>query len=515
MAGDRRTAPSAARPNFLFIFADQLRGDALGSLGGHPPLRTPAMDHLAQAGVRFSAAYTPNPVCVPAREAVVTGRRAHRINLLENGGPRSDPSAPTFPQLLLDSGYTTFSAGKQHFRPPRSHRGYGRLHLSEGQPAYRQDDDYLLFLKDNGFGHLTEPGGQRGPSYYLPQYSPLPDDLHMTPWTAARCADFIRANRPVGGRGGGSSRPFFAACAFFKPHPPFDPPKSYWDRYPPESVTLPHVGPEDSPPLDSFLLTQNRSKNVDAPDEARVRAIRSAYYALVEQIDDGIALLVDTLRESGILENTCIVISADHGELLGDHLAWGKRSFYEGSASVPLIMHWPAGLPSAVVREAPVSTIDLFPTFCEAAGISAPNNLDGVSLLPYARDNAIPDRPGVAAEYGDERKRKLMWTWREDDAGGQHFKYTWLANGAREQLFNLTADPYELHNLAPSDPKRCATAHQHLVHWARATTYRDALSLDDPTVLVSLPYEPIPLGEVNKQAPVWPQRDPDFQPVQP
>ena len=488
------------------------------------------MDALCAGGVRFPYAYTPNPVCVPAREAVITGRWAHRINLLENGGPRSDPSAPTFPQLLQHSGYATFSAGKQHFRPPRSHRGYGRLHLSEGQPAFRQDDEYLLFLKENNYGHLTEPGGNRGPSYYLPQYSPLPDHLHMTPWTAAECAHFIRANRPVAGQGGRSPRPFFAACAFFKPHPPFDPPKSYWDRYPPESVTLPHVGSEDSPPLDSFLLTQNRSKNVDAPDEARIRAIRSAYYALVEQIDDGIALLVDTLRECDLLENTCIVISADHGELLGDHLAWGKRSFYEGSACVPMILHWPAGLPSGVVRDTPVSTIDLFPTFLEAAGIPSPGNLDGVSLLPIARDNAAPDRPGIASEYGDDRKRKLMWTWREGAAGvtrttrstdaanptaGHHYKYVWLANGAREQLFDLTADPHELHNLASSDSRRCADAHQHLVRWARETNYRYALDQNDPTALTSLPYEPIPLGEVNKQAPAWPTRDPDFQPAQP
>jgi choline-sulfatase len=459
------------------------------------------MDALCAAGVRFPHAHTPNPVCVPAREAVVTGRWAHRINLLENGGPRSDHGVPTFPQLLLDSGYATFSAGKQHFRPPRSHRGYGRLHLSEGQPGFRQDDEYLLFVRDNGYGHLTEPGGLRGPSYYLPQYSPLPDHLHMTPWTAAECARFIRANR---------TRPFFAACAFFKPHPPFDPPRSYWDRYPPESVTLPHVGPEDSPPLDSFLLAQNRSKNVDAPNEARVRAIRSAYYALVEQIDDGIALLVETLRECGILENTCIVISADHGELLGDHLAWGKRSFYEGSVNVPLIMHWPTALPAGAIRETPVNTIDLFPTFLEAAGVSSPPNLDGLSLLPLAREGAPLERPGTAAEYGAERKRKLMWTWQEGD---HHYKYTWLANGGREQLFDITTDPHELRNLAPVDSDRCARAHQHLVQWARTTSYRDALSHDDPTVLVSMPFEALPLGEVNKQAPVWPARDPDFQPV--
>src|SRR5207249_8787202 len=173
-----RATPSSRanpRPNFLFVFCDQLRGDALGSLGTLPPLRTPAMDDLAARGVRFASCYTPNPVCVPAREAVITGRWAHRFGCLENGGARPDAGVPTFPRLLHEAGYVTFSAGKQHFRPLRDHRGYGRLLLSEGQPAFRQDDDYLLFLRDHGYGHVTTPGGRRGPYYYFPHESPLPD----------------------------------------------------------------------------------------------------------------------------------------------------------------------------------------------------------------------------------------------------------------------------------------------------------------------------------------------------
>jgi len=492
------------------------------------------MDDLAARGVRFSAAYTPNPVCVPAREAVVTGRWGHRYSCLENGGAgephggavladgvrrtravggRASAAVPTFPRLLHESGYATFAAGKQHFRPVRDHRGYGRMELSEGQPAFRQDDEYLLFLRDRGYGYLTQPGGPRGPDYYVPHESVLPDDLHITAWNAQCCAAFIRANH---------NRPFFCTAGFFKPHPPFDPPRSYWDRYPAESVTLPHVGPADTAPdapLDNFLLSQNRGKNIDAPDEARTRSVRSAYYALVEQIDDGIALMLDTLRASGILDNTVVVVSADHGELLGDHRAWGKRSFYEGSACVPMLISWPVGLPSGVVRYAPISTLDLFPTFLSAAGVSvpeAPDFLDGLDLLPYARDGVLPDRPGVVSEYGQARRFKLMWRWHEPGLNGQAraqaraWKYVWLANGGREQLFDLTADPHELHNLAGSDSARCQQAHAHLADWCRATDFASALAPDGR--LLSMPFEPIPLGEVNKQAPSWPARDPDFRP---
>ncbi|HEV2126337.1 MAG TPA: sulfatase-like hydrolase/transferase [Chloroflexota bacterium] len=487
---------SPRRPNFLFIFADQLRPDALGALGTLAPLRTPTMDEIASGGVRFAHSYTPNPVCVPAREAVITGLWAHRFGCMENGGPRPGADVPTFPRLLHEIGYVTFSAGKQHFNPVRDARGYGRMELSEGQPAYRQDDDYLLTLLQGGYGHVTEPGGRRGSAYYLPQESPLPDELHITQWTAQRAAAFIRANR---------NRPFFCTAAFFKPHPPFDPPRSYWDRYPPESVSMSPSGGDDGSAADQYLAVQNHKKSMDAPDEIRVRAVRSAYFALVEQIDDAIGSLVQTLRDCGVLDNTVIIISADHGELLGDHQAWGKRSFYEPSVGVPLIVHWPDGLPGGLVRETPVSTIDLFPTIVAMAGQSVPRPVDGLNLLPLARDGTALDRRGVSAEYGSGRAFKLMWRWRD---GAHEWKYVWLANGGREQLFDLSTDPYEVHNLAALDRVRCQQAHEALVDWCKATAFSDATAGDFG--LVSYPFEPIPLGDVNDQRPAWPARDPDF-----
>jgi arylsulfatase len=512
-AGSRR-AP-AERPNIVFIFADQWRGDALGHLGIHPPLRTPVVDALVAGGVRFGSCATPNPVCVPAREAVVTGRWGHRVpggGCLDNGGPRFRAGVPTFPRLLQEAGYVTHTAGKQHFQPVRDHRGYGRMELSEGQPAYRQDDDYLLSLRDAGYGSLTQPGGDRGPAYYLPQESPLAPEHHMTAWTAERCVAFIRANR---------NRPFLCTAAFFKPHPPFDPPRAYWDRYSPESVSLP-LTERRQDEEDAFLPVQNRTKAMDAPDEARARAVRSAYYALLEQIDDGIGRIVETLRECGVLDNTLIVISADHGELLGDHGAWGKRSFYQGSVTVPLILHWPAGLPGGVVRETPVSTLDLFPTFASACRLAVPEPVDGLDLLAHGRDGASLERGGVAAEFGTDRRFKLMWRWQESGGGQENstgprqWKYVWLSNGGREQLFDLTNDPLESRNVVSVERARCAAAHDALVRWARATGFEGALSETSGgpgNRLVSIPFEPLPLGDVNKQAPVWPARDPDFGPA--
>lgn len=501
--------PAGHRPNFLFVFCDQLRPDALQSLGAHPPLRTPVQDELAAQGVRFAHCYTPNPVCVPAREAVITGRWGHRYGCLDNGAPRPGAAVPTFPRLLHEAGYVTFAAGKQHFRPVRDHRGYGRLLLSEGQPAYRQDDDYLLYLRDRGYGHVAAPGGPRGTAYYLPRESPLPAALHITPWTAERCAELIRANR---------NRPFLATAAFFKPHPPFDPPRRYWDRYPPDGVRLPLPGAGDEP--DDYLRVQNHSKTMLAPDEARVRAVRAAYYALVEQLDDAIGLLMQTLRDCGVLDNTVVIVSADHGELLGEHGAWGKRSFYEGSGAVPLLMHWPDGLPRGAVRRTPVSTLDLFPTIAALAGLALPGPVDGQSLLAAARDGVAPGRPGVAAEFGSDRTLKLMWRWQESadgaDGGDSHrqWKYVWLANGGREQLFELTSDPHEVRNRAAEERGRCDWARGQLASWCADTDFPQALA-ESPADgrehrLRSYPFETLPLGNVRGQRPAWPGRDPDF-----
>jgi arylsulfatase A-like enzyme len=499
----------AGRPNVLLIFCDQLRPDALGSLGTQAPLRTPVQDELAAGAVRFAHAYTPNPVCVPAREAVLTGRWGHRFGCTDNGDPRAGAGVPTFPRLLHEAGYVTFAVGKQHFHPVRAHRGYGRLLLSEGQPAHRQDDDYLLYLRDRGYGHVAAPGGPRGTLYYAPRESPLPPELHITRWTAEQCAALIRANR---------NRPFLATAAFFKPHPPFDPPRLYWDRYPPRSVSLPPPGapapgpaplppPGAGPEPDDFLRVQNHSKTMLAPDEARVRAVRSAYYALVEQLDDAIGLLLQTLRDCALLDHTLVIVSADHGELLGDHGAWGKRSFYEGAGAVPLLLHWPDGLPPATVRRTPVSTIDLFATIAGAAGVAPPGPLDGLDLLPLAREGAAPERPGVGAEFGRDRTRKLMWRWEE---GGSQWKYVWLANGGRQQLFDLAADPLELRDLAAEEGRRCEEAHRRLAAWCRVTDFPGALASGGER-LAEYPFEALPLGQVRGGPPAWPARDPDFR----
>ena len=219
--------------------------------------------------------------------------------------------------------------------------------------------------------------------------------------------------------------------------------------------------------------------------------------------------MLQALRDGGLLDDTVVIVSADHGELLGEHGAWGKRSFYEASGGVPLLVHWPAGLPRGAVRQTPVSTIDLFPSLATMAGLPLPGPLDGLSLLAAAREGAALDRPGIAAEYGSERDFKLMWRWEEPEGGlTRQWKYVWLANGGKEQLFERTSDPLEQRNLASGHRDRCAAAHARLAAWCRDTDFERALGPDG--WLRSMPFEPFDLGTINERAPAWPARDPDF-----
>ncbi|MGH2355104.1 MAG: sulfatase-like hydrolase/transferase, partial [Chloroflexota bacterium] len=166
--------PQSQRPNFLLIMCDQLRADCISADDrAWPGVSTPNIDRIAQRGVRFRRAYTEVPVCVPARVNVLTGLHAHQLGIMDNQ-PTPGPEVPTLPGLLTDLGYFTAAIGKMHFRPPRNHYGFQRMLLSEEIPRYRVDDEYLLYLRDRGYGHVLEPHGLRHEQYYQPQVSQLP-----------------------------------------------------------------------------------------------------------------------------------------------------------------------------------------------------------------------------------------------------------------------------------------------------------------------------------------------------
>ena len=476
------------KPNFLLLMTDQQRFDTLGCTGNEI-INTPNIDNLAKNGVNFINAYTQAPACVPARQNLMTGRHAHDFPLMTNNGTFPDREVPTLPSLLRNQGYHTQAIGKMHFKPSRNHMGFDRMELSEENPDFRQDDEYLLFLKDQGYGDVEEPFGKRHKYHYDPQVAPVPEEYHVTTWAADRTIEFLKNNR---------NRPFFCFTGFHKPHPAWAPPKPYHEIYDPDKLPLPDRSKSDREPLDDLLISENISKRMRDPSDKKIRRVKSRYYGMITHIDEKIGQIVGTLERYCLRKNTVLIFTSDHGELLGDHYAWGKRCFYEGASHVPFIASWPGMWPENEERDQLISLYDILPTILTLAGENIPNKLAGADLAPVIKDNTSSWRDQLYGEWGRGRKAKYMVRW--DD-----WKYVFLVNGGREQLFNLREDPEELRNLASKKPDVCDTCKGKLARFFLKEGYNDAL---DGNNLLELEYEQLEFREPDTAYPDWPDNIP-------
>ncbi len=473
-------------PNILLIMCDQLRADVLGCYG-NDFVKTPNIDRLAAEGICFDNAYSPTPVCVPARHAVISGKKPFKLDMLKNTGEREEIYNP-LAKLVRNKGYYTSAVGKMHFVPTREHFGFDRMFLSEEIPRHIQDDDYLQFLKRNGCEDVIEPHGKRSESYYTPQKSKLPEDLHTTAWTGKKSCEEIAKNR---------NRPFFLFSSFIKPHPPFDPCEPYYDMYSPDEVPMPVRTEEELDPKDRIIDKQNDYKvhGIGNITDEETRKIRAYYYATVTQMDTQIGNILDTLEEYDLRDNTLIIFTADHGEMLGDHYGFGKRTFYEQSAQVPFIVSWPENLPAGERREQLVSLPDIYPTIISAVNGNNKEEIDGINIIPVCEDDTKNTRDILYGEHGEGNNLKFMVRWDE-------FKYIYFTNGGQESLFNLQDDPDELNDIAEENPEICTKARGELVEYLKKNEFEEALTGDQ---LIKYEYEDIESQGYLDQSPSWPQ----------
>jgi len=476
----------AAKPNLLLIICDQLRADALGCYS-NTLVKTPNMDRLAARGVCFDRAYSQTPVCIPARHALISGKNAFELGLLENVDQH--PSIPNpLAKMVRNAGYSTTAVGKMHFLPVREHFGFDRMFLSEEIPENINDDEYLQFLRKNGFGHVIEPHGKRSKTYYVPQTSELPEAFHTSAWTADTTCEVIRANK---------NRPFFVFSSYIKPHPPFDPCQPYDTMYNPQEVPLPDRREGELPPLDDIILVQNGYK-VDGANKVtdeQLRKIRAHYYGSITQLDKQIGKLLDTLEECGLTDSTMVILTSDHGEMLGDHYSFGKRTYYEPSTRIPFIVSWPGTLPQGERRDQFVILQDIYATLVATAGGEIPSDVCGVDVRPACRNPRSPLRDQVIAEYGFNRNSKFMLR-------RENYKYIFMANGGREVLFDLAKDPKEFENLAAQNPGLCTLFRKELVKYYQSYGFQEALEGDS---LRAYPYQAPLVGSFLDQYPHWPE----------
>lgn len=476
------------QPNIVLILCDQLRADALGCYG-NTYVKTPQIDRIAAQGVTFANAYSRTPVCVPARYGLLSGKAPFQLGLTENGELQQPVTHP-LPEEMRKLGYFTCAVGKMHFTPPRNHYGFDRMYLSEEIPDHYADDDYLAYLRDQGYGHITEPHGRRSEHYYEPQRSMLPEEHHTTAWTASKTIEVIRNNR---------HRPFFVYTSFIKPHPPFDPCEPYDQMYDPADVPMPIRQDREMQPIDRAIEVQNDYKvnGIEQVDDQKLREMRAAYYGCITQIDKQVGRILDELERLELMDHTIILFSADHGEMLGDHYAFGKRTYYEASTRVPLLMRVPDSDGSRT-DAALVSLEDLYATCIAAGGGTPSEECMGRTLLEQDAMEAPPLREELYGEYGFGRSLKLMRRWGD-------YKYVYHAHGAEEALFHLTEDPHELNDLAAVEPELCRESREKLVAYYTRYGFHEAL---DGEGLASYPHEPyVPTGFLN-QYPLWPDTVP-------
>ncbi|GAA4523723.1 choline-sulfatase [Brachybacterium paraconglomeratum] len=447
------------RPNIVIIQADQMAAQALGAYGDEAA-RTPHMDALATDGAVFDRAYCTTPLCAPSRASMMTGRMPSDIACYDNGDDFA-ASMPTFAHHLRAAGYHTALVGRMHFIGPDQHHGFEQRLTTDVYPAdmdmvpdWRRDPaDRLQWYHDADTVYTA------GVSQATVQQD-FDDEVGFR--TLRHLNDRVRANRAAG-----EDLPFLMVTSFIHPHDPYEPPREHWDRFTGVEIPAPkHPEVPDAaqdPHTHRLRAMSGFDQRETSPEE--VQRARRSYYAAVSYIDDHVGRIRERLEVLGLLESTVIVVTSDHGDMLGEKGLWYKMSPYEESARVPLIVHGPEHLVPRGRYANPVSLLDLMPTLLELAeapeearapflagatdGAGAADSRRGLSLLESARrevsGEAGPEDRDIVIEYLAEGTLRPQVTL----VRGQ-FKYV-ACPGDPDQLFDLATDPHELHNVA-SDP---------------------------------------------------------------
>jgi len=418
----------SARPNLLIVVADQLTPGALPAYGNRV-VRAPNIDRLAAQGVRFDRAYANSPLCGPSRASLLTGRLPAGIGAYDNACELR-AELPTIGHHLRRAGYRTILSGKMHFVGPDQLHGFEERLTTDIYPAdFTWTPDWTRPNHRPDWYHSMDSVRHAGPCARSNQ---IDFDEEVVFTARRKLFDLARFGR---------DRPFAMVVSLTHPHDPFNIGRDYWDRYAESEIDLPRVPRPSDPDPHSARLRAVCGIDAEPVSEDQIRAARHAYYGAVSFVDDQIGLLLDSLDQCGLADDTITIFLSDHGEMLGERGLWYKMSFFEGACRVPLIVHAPGRFQPRVVEQA-VSLVDLLPTLCDLAGAAPPEAVDGRSLLPHLRGAGGHDE--VFGEYCAEGVVAPMVMIRR---GRWKFIH---APGDPDQLYDLDADPDELQNLAAS-----------------------------------------------------------------
>ena len=430
-------------PNIVVIMADQLAPQFTGAYG-HPVANTPHMDALAARGMRFDAAYCNSPLCAPSRAAFMSGQLISRIGAYDNAS-EFPASVPTLAHYLKGLGYRTCLAGKMHFVGPDQKHGFEDRVTTDIYPSdFAWTPDWSANEKRiDKWYHNMQTVKESGVAVATFQ-TDYDDEVEFAArrWLIDRGRD----------RGAGDNAPFCLVASFIHPHDPYVAKREFWDLYADCEIELPGMtlAPDEQDPFSRRVMDGIEASTV-ALTEEEIRRARRAYLANVSYFDSKIGAIVTALKDIGELDNTILIVTSDHGDMLGERGLWYKMSFFEHSARVPLIMAGP-GVARGTARNA-CSLVDLLPTFLEFAGgrDCIPDGiLDGRSLMPLARGE-IDSVDEAIGEYCAEMTPSPVFMIRRGNLKYIH------CDSDPPQLFDLSADPNEIENLA-GRPEWSATA---------------------------------------------------------
>lgn len=417
------------RPNILVIFADQVV-PFMTSPYGDPVALTPNLARLAQEGVRFDAAYTSVPLCSPARAAFMTGTDASRLGCFDNASIMPS-DVPTLGHYLSIEGYDTVLSGKMHFIGPDQVHGFARRLTTDVFPA---GVDWVPSPDADG----RFPAGGHARHYVAP-------DPGVRSWTKFMAYDEetqFRALEYLRERGRlQPPEPLCMVVSYHHPHDPFHVSQEMWDLYDQVDIPIPQY-PDDLgssySAMDRWANEAHETMNYDLGDPDSLRALRRAYYASLSYIDRKVGELFQALADSGELENTLVVFTSDHGDMLAERRMVQKRCFYEWSVRIPLLMRFPKAQYAGLSLSQPVSLIDVLPTLLDFAGVPAEARIpmDGKSLLPMISGDDAREW-AVFSEYHLEKVRAPCFMVRHG-----RYKYIYI-HGYGSQLFDLDTDPGE------------------------------------------------------------------------
>lgn len=456
---------SDKRPNVLLVTGDHFRGDAM-RCAGTDFLHTPNFDRLAAEGVRFCNASANNPICVPGRAAITTGNPSHICTGNTGNAGRIRDDQTKIAEHFVENGYRTYALGKLHYVPyqnPRIQHGFQVAELCEegrvssGRAAELWEEEYTQYLESVGWGGYQRAHGI-GNNDIRGGCSPLPEEHYVDSWVTTRSIHHMeehRQNHP--------DEPFFMWTSWIKPHSPYDPPRPFDTMYDPRKIPAPVGSAEDLAGRDPKLSVRPQSYGWDRMSPQAIQYSRAHYFGLMSFLDKQMGRLLEYLEETGQRENTIVLLTADHGDCLGDHGLFFKVNFMKGSVNIPFTVSAPGlSVPEGIVRETPVGQEDVLPTLCDLAGVPIPENILGKSVREVMKDPSKWDRPCYFAETGGEGGRSNM-------AFDGEWKYIYSELEANEELYNCKEDQDEFHNLADTRPEKVAEMRQALVTWLRDT----------------------------------------------